>query len=290
MKLVFILLLKNSKQSRIIIKSVKRCTDVKNTEMMNHKIRRNRNRNILVILALFTCMISHTSCNDNEEDGFRGFMSKATIIGDSINGYYCYLDGGGLVISHDRALAGVERGYFGFHYKESDWTTSADGVKFIDNAHVSGWSVYDIIQPISKAEAEAKHITDKDRCQLPSFLSVDRVYRGYFDLNLGTSIINRENGEKIRAELNMVYDPEEQIPDTLRLQLCYNPRIPDNWSITSNDYGTVSCDISSLVNLQQWSDSVTVVVKSGDKEKHGFKISKNDFIKHDVKITFRYIE
>ncbi|MEN6570190.1 MAG: hypothetical protein ABFC18_09355 [Rikenellaceae bacterium] len=189
-----------------------------------------------------------------------------------------------------RLFAGVERGYFGFHYKESDWTTSADGVKFIDNAHISGWSVYDIIQPISKAEAEAKHITDKDRCQLPSFLSVDRGYRGYFDLNLGTSIINRENGEKIRAELNMVYDPEEQIPDTLRLQLCYNPRIPDNWSATSNDYGTVSCDISSLVNLQQWSDSVTVVVKSGDKEKHGFKISKNDFIKHDVKITFRYIE
>ena len=63
--------------------------------------------------------------------------------------------------------------------------------------------------------------------------------------------------------------------------LYYNPNIPDDWSKTLTDHGTVSCDISSLVNLQHWKDSVTIVVKSGDKEKHRTKISKNDFLKLD---------
>ena len=86
-------------------------------------------------------------------------------------------------------------------------------------------------------------------------------------------------GEKIQGKISLVYDPQEQTQDSLKLQLYYNPNTPDDWSKTQTDYETVSCDISSLVNLQQWKDSVTIVVKSGDKEKHHTKISKNDFLK-----------
>ncbi len=107
-------------------------------------------------------------------------MSTATITGDSINGYYCYLDVGGIVISHDQAL---------------------------------------------------------------------------------------------------------QNPDTLLLQLYYNPNIPENWTNTKTDYGSVSCDISNLATLQNWNDSVTIVVKTGDNSKLLRKISKADFIKPGILYT-----
>ena len=80
-------------------------------------------------------------------------MCVATIIGDTTNGFYCYLDGGGLVISYDQNLADAERGYFGFYYNEEDWETSANDEKFINNAQVVTWSKYEIIHPISKEVA-----------------------------------------------------------------------------------------------------------------------------------------
>ena len=107
-------------------------------------------------------------------------MSTATITGDSINGYYCYLDVGGIVISYDQAL---------------------------------------------------------------------------------------------------------QNPDTLHLQLYYNPNITENWTNIKTDYGSVSCDISNLATLQNWNDSVTIVVKTGDNSKLLRKISKADFIKPSILYT-----
>ena len=114
---------------------------------------------------------------------------------------------------------------------------------------------------------------------LPSLLGVGYGYRGYFDLHASFATVNSVTGEKIQGKISLVYDPQEQTQDSLKLQLYYNPNTPDYWSKTQTDYETVSCDISSLVNLQQWKDSVTIVVKSGDKEKHHTKISKNDFLK-----------
>ena len=146
-------------------------------------------------------------------------------------------------------------------------------------AHVVTWSKYEIIHPISKEEANNTNIAEN--CQLPSLLGVGYGYHGYFDLHAGFSTVNSVTGEKIQGKINLVYDPQEQTQDSLKLQLYYNPNTPDDWSKTQTDYGTVSCDISSLVNLQQWKDSVTIVVKSGDKEKHRTKISKNDFLKPD---------
>ncbi|MFA6361171.1 MAG: hypothetical protein WCX14_10770, partial [Dysgonamonadaceae bacterium] len=66
--------------------------------------------------------------------------------------------------------------------------------------------------------------------------------------------------------------------------LCYNPHIPEDWSNTCFDYGKVSCDISSLATLKQWSDSVTIVVEVKDDKKHFTKISKSDFFKPNLKV------
>lgn len=237
----------------------------------------------LSIITLFMSITMCISCNKVEDNGERGFMNKATIIGDSDNGYYCYLDGGGLVISYDRNLAEAERGYFNFRYMETDWKTSSDGIKYIDNAHVNAWDIYAVIHPISLEDAKSKHITDPDSCQIPSLLSLGYGYRGFFDLNGGFNTFNRETGESISAKINLVYDPAEQYPDTLQLQLCCNKRIPNTWTKTNVDYSTVSCDISSLLALQQLEDSVYIVVKV-DKNKYLTRISKSDFQKPSISI------
>lgn len=209
-----------------------------------------RTKHLFEILLLFIGTIGFISCED-EDDGYRGFMQTATITGDSIDGFYCYMDGGGFAISHDRWLTGIERGYFAFNYNKEDWKIIADNVICIDNAHVIPYTVYDVIRPISRDEAEKKQITDKDSCQIAPFLSVSRGYRGYFNLHTGLYMVNL-------VDLGKAY-----------------PNI---------DYGSISCDISSFAKLKEWNDSVTIVVDTGDKEKHFTKISKSDFLKPDIKL------
>lgn len=231
------------------------------------------------LLGLFICIIGLVSCDKEEDNGSRAFADAATITGDSINGYFCYLNSGGLVVSHDRWLAGIERGYFSFHYTEDDWMTTADEVKYISNAHVLPITVYEVLRPISLEEAESSQITAPDSCSVPELFSIGRGYRGYFNFNTGISVMNMVTTENVPVQMNMVYEPAKQTPDTLRLQFCYHPRIPDDWTKTSFNYDAASCDISSLANLVQWSDSVTIVVEAGDKKQHWTKINKNDFLK-----------
>lgn len=235
------------------------------------------------IALLFFSTFSFISCNNNNDNfGYRGFMHKATILGDSINGYHCYFDGGGLAVSYDQRLASIERGYFSFNYMESDWKI-VDNAQWIDNAYVVPYNIYNVIRPISIEEADSKHIADKDKCAIPPLLSLGRGYRGYFDLNTALSVTNLPNLEKVPTEMNMVYDPAKQMPDTLRLQFYYSANVPETWLNSSLDYGSVSCDLSSLATLKQWSDSVTIVVEAGDEKKHWIKISKNDFHKPTIK-------
>lgn len=240
-------------------------------------------RNLLETTLFSLCILCLFSCKQETDFGFRGFMNTATIVGDSVNGYYCYLDGGGLVISYDQRLAGVERGYFSFHYMEEDWK-SAGNVTYIDNASVLPYSIYEVIRPISQEEADSEHLADKDNCAVPRLLSLGRGYRGYFDLNTALSVVNLMDREKVPTKMNLLYDPAKQTPDTLLLQLCYQLDVPDQWTKITFDYGSVSCDFSSLATLKQWSDSVTIVVEAGDEMKHLTKISKKDFIKPDIKV------
>lgn len=238
-------------------------------------------RNLPGVLLLF-CTLALMSCSE-KDDGSRGFMSNATIMGNSTDGYYCYLHGGGLAISYSKALEGIERGYFAFNYMENDWKISDDNMIYIDNAHVYPYTVFNVIHPISKEEAENAHITDEES-EIPPFLSVSSGYRGFFDLHTRINVENLISREKVLSKLNLIYDPARQTPETLLLELHYSLDIPKEWSDTGFDYGLVSCDISSLAALQQWNDSVTIVVEAADEKLHQTKISKNDFFKPEMKI------
>ena len=91
-------------------------------------------KNLLSSIILTIGMLSCASCTDlMKDDGSRGFANVATIVGDAENGFYCYQRHyAGLVVSHSKELAGKERGYFNFYYTEDDWTTSTNGMKYID--------------------------------------------------------------------------------------------------------------------------------------------------------------
>lgn len=225
-------------------------------------------------MGLSACMLLCVGCSDSEDDGSRGFMSYATVAGDSINGYNCYLDGGGLVVSHSRSLEGVRRGYFSFMYNKTDWTDGADGSKYIDNANVYAWSKFDIIFPVSSETAD--DVIDYDKCSVPTQLIVGPFNYGYLDINTELFISDSETNESATADVNLVYDVDEQTSDSIMLDLFYNRNVPDGWSDFSVKYGTVSCDLSALVGLKQWSDSVTVVVRVGEDDVHRIKVGKND--------------
>lgn len=238
-----------------------------------------KTKNLSALLLLCLCSFGLISCNDEGDDGSRGFMQEATVQGDSVNGFYCYLDGGGLALSYDPWLADTERGYFSFHYNEADWETGSDERMYIRDAHVYPYSVYEVIRPLSLQEASGAGITVPDSCALPSLFSLGHGYRGYFDFSTGLSVVRREDGKKIPVRMNMVYDPARQSADTLLLQFYYNPAVPADWTAISYDYGKASCDISCFADGgQAWADSVTIVVETGE-ERHRTKISKVDFLK-----------
>lgn len=202
-------------------------------------------KNLLSSIILTIGMLSCASCTDlMKDDGSRGFANVATIVGDAENGFYCYQRHyAGLVVSHSKELAGKERGYFNFYYTEDDWTTSTNGMKYIDNAQVYTIEAYETVHPLTQEEADAGHITGNENCTIPQSLSIDYASYGYVDLQAGFSTFNHINGEIHNGEVNLVYDATKQEPDTLRLQLCYNPRIPDGWTkqaITSVPYHAIS--------------------------------------------------
>lgn len=188
---------------------------------------------------------------------------------------------GGLAVSYDRGLSGIERGYFSINYMEDDWRTTADHEAYIDNAHIFPFSIYDVIRPVS-IEESTDYGTVRDCGAIPPLLSVDNGYRGYFDLNTGLFVTNSADGKTKPVEMKMLYDPARLTPDTLLLQFYYRPHIPVYGMNVSFNYGTISCDISSFATLQPWSDSVTFIVETADEKRHFRKISKNDFLKPDA--------
>lgn len=154
-------------------------------------------KNLLSSIILTIGMLSCASCTDlMKDDGSRGFANVATIVGDAENGFYCYQRHyAGLVVSHSKELAGKERGYFNFYYTEDDWTTSTNGMKYIDNAQVYTIEAYETVHPLTQEEADAGHITGNENCTIPQSLSIDYASYGYVDLQAGFSTFNHINGE-----------------------------------------------------------------------------------------------
>lgn len=240
-------------------------------------------KNILVSVILLGCLPFFAACGGEKDDGSRAFYAEATIMGDSVDGYRCYLDGGGLVISFSPWLAKTERGYFCFAYQEEDWEQSDEGRMFIRNAAVYEMVGYEVIHPLSREEAEKKGVLTGGGLWPDSVsLVLDNAFGGYMDLESGFSTLNEVSGEEIDGEVNLVYDPVCQEADTLRMQLRYQQNVPDSWKNRRMLYRTVSCDISSLASLRQWNDSLTVVIDAGGK-KWSRKMAKTDFVKPEGK-------
>lgn len=238
------------------------------------------------MLSLMT--LSFISCDNEINNDNIGFMTTATITGDSNSGYHCYLDIGGLVISHNQELEGVERGYFSVWVNKEDWNVaSKNDPWYIENAYVSPYTtdgIYKVIHPIQIDEAETKYNTYKGDNSIPNLFLLSQICGGYLDLSGGFSLVNLQNVEYLPALLDIGYNPAEQTPDSLKLQLYYHQPNPDEWTSTCFHYNTISCDISSLSTLAQWNDSVTIAVKAGDKKYYYRKISKNDFLKPNTKL------
>ncbi|MDO5570626.1 MAG: hypothetical protein Q4F97_04075 [Bacteroidales bacterium] len=242
-------------------------------------------RYIIKSLVIIVSLLFSLSCTNIEDDGSRGFYSKATVIGDSENGYYCFLNHGGYVFTRDSNLKGVERGYFSFSYSESDWAQTPQGVKYIDNAHVQPFNkycIYRVTNPISVDNENSQLVINNNKNVIPELWGLSG-YCGYVDLNMNIAAFNQISGEEVNADINLIYNPDKQNNDTLLFQLYCNPNVPSNWNKVSNTYGDISCDISSLSDLKQWKDSVVIVVETEDMKRHSTKISKQDFYKPSLK-------
>ncbi|KGL53630.1 hypothetical protein HQ29_01475 [Porphyromonas canoris] len=242
-----------------------------------------KRKNVFGILLMLSCMAAFVSCSQETDTDDRGFMSQATVAKSKEGKYLCYLDGGGIVTSKSAVLDGIERGYFAFMYKEYQRKTSGKKELFIDDAVVAGFKKYRVAYPLTIKEAKERGITDPENSEENAEFLLSGVCRGFFDVVVGTSVRNRSTGEVAGTKVYLVYDPGNQTPNTLMFKLYRNPGVSKTWTAKEIVKETVSYDISSLYSLQNWADSVTIIVDGGE-EIQPFKISRNDFIKPDINI------
>lgn len=233
-----------------------------------------------LITATALCSVLLTSCRENLDLGL-GYTITGTIVGDDENGYYLYSDRyPEVAVSYEKGLDKYERAYCSIRFKEENRFFSDRPGEFclIDNADIEIITPYDVIRPISKTEADERHITDSCSAA-PHFLTGGYASRGYFNFSTAISVLNMDDMSHSHIPADLIYDPARQSPDTLRLELCYRPRIPEGKTACRYEYGTTSCDISGLAGLQEWNDSLCIVIEAGDSLTHRIPISRNDFRK-----------
>ena len=192
-------------------------------------------------------------------------MTKGTIVGNDEDGYYLFSYGGDEVaICYGKGLDKYERAYYGLSFKEENrfFSNRTPGFTIIDNASVEIETANRIIHPISKAEADKRGITHPDSCSVDENFDLSDSYGagdGYFDFYTLATISHDSytHYEYASVPIDLVYDPARQSPDTLRLELCYRPRVPEGWEKYRYEGGTLSCDISGLAGLQEWNDSLS---------------------------------
>lgn len=232
------------------------------------------------ILATSTMM---TSCDMDVENTLTrmGFFT----IEKNGNSYILHQDGGGTVIPTDQSvydisggkgLKDVERAMFYFNYKESD--ISAD-YNTITGATLTQGSIIPVKEPIALQKAEEGNILSTDSIHQVTSVSHVWGYRGYLSFLF---IAPYRMGEKtgIYPNMNLVYDPEEMLPNELNLHFYYNKRGENKQS----DYGKQefihSFSLTGLDACIPGSDSVKLnVVVDGIKEPVHIKLGRNDFKK-----------
>ena len=211
------------------------------------------------VWTLCVCAFGLASCHDLTIDngGYLGFMTKGTIVGNDEDGYYLFsYRGDEVAICYGKGLDKYERAYYGLSFKE-----------------------------------ENRGITHPDSCSVDENFDLSDSYGagdGYFDFYTLATITHDSytHYEYASVPIDLVYDPARQSPDTLRLELCYRPRVPEGWEKYRYEGGTLSCDISGLAGLQEWNDSLCIVVETGDDEFHYLPISKKDFKKPEPFFDF----
>lgn len=234
-------------------------------------------KTLLTTTAFSSCLLLLAGCSTEfKDDGSRGFANVMTIQEDKDNPgtYNCIQDGGGLVISHDPSLKGVERGYFNVYYMESDWQT--EGVSYIDNARLVAISKYHIFYPSIE-----KQVDNSGTTFVPA---ITRLASGYLDLEFlrENPVFADENGHPTNVKL--IYDATQQYPDTLNLQFYYTSGPNGGTQLTTYRDGTtnLSCNLSSLLNKREWKDSIVVKVNAGVKqERRWLKVKKSDLMLPD---------
>lgn len=234
-------------------------------------------KTLLTVTAFSSCLLFLAGCsNELKDDGSRGFSDVITIQEDKDNPgtFRCMQDGGGLVISHDPSLKGVERGYFDVYYMENDWQTG--NVPYIDNARLVAISQYHVFYPSIE-----KQVDNSGNTFAPT---ITRLASGYLDLEFlrENPVFADENGHPTNVKL--IYDETQQYPDTLNLQFCYTSGPNGGTQLTTYRDGTtnLSCNLSSLLNKQEWKDSIVVKIDAGVKqERHWLKIKKSDLMLPD---------
>lgn len=246
--------------------------------------------------TLFVCAFGLVSCHDLTIDngGYLSMMNRGTIVGNDEDGYYLFSDGRNEVaICYGKGLDKYERAYYSLSFKEENrfFSDRTPGFTIIDNARVGIVSTYKVIHPISKAEADKRGITHPDSCSVDEnfyFSNSYGAYCGYFDFSTLATITHDlyTHYEYASIPIDLVYDPARQSPDTLRLELCYRHHVPEGWEKYRYEAGTFSCDISGLANLQEWNDSLCIVVDTGDKQLHYMPISKKGFKKPEPFFDF----
>ena len=266
----------------------------------------------LIFLPIFAGTISNPTKDENKQIFFQhlcmdtlrlcfrtGILprpdhTKGTIVGNDEDGYYLFSYGGDEVaICYGKGLDKYERAYYGLSFKEENrfFSDRTPGFTIIDNASVEIETANRIIHPISKAEADKRGITHPDSCSVDKNFDLSDSYGagdGYFDFYTLATISHDSytHYEYASVPIDLVYDPARQSPDTLRLELCYRPRVPEGWEKYRYEGGTLSCDISGLAGLQEWNDSLCIVVETGDDELHYLPISKKDFKKPEPFFDF----
>lgn len=237
-------------------------------------------KNNFIFCAAMLATLLMTSCNNNEIEMPTGFLENATIVKQSPEIYHCYFDNSeNYFVSNSKVLEGVERGYFSFLLDKDEWKEHSTGDWSNITANVSPINVFPIITPMSKEEAEKKGILASENLQVPKNLGIGSAGHGYLDFWGYFDAINLKDSSKNQGKLFIVFDPKEQSADSLFLNIYFNSNILKESEFSSAPSSINSCDISVLSSLQEWNDSVAVVIRTPKEDKFCKNISKKSFLR-----------
>lgn len=229
-----------------------------------------------------------TSCLEgSDEDSQALLQGYYTVEGDASQ-IILHQDGGGTIIplmssfSKPAEFVKNERYILQFSYRMRD--ISEDG-STVTGAELIAGEVLDVHDPLTKALAEEKHLTDADSLFNMYSFTQAWAYRGYLTtLIKGYYSVKESKG--IFPTFNLVYDPEEDIqPNRIRLTVCYNRHTEKDMTNSTLPYEfATSFRLAPLANVVPGSDSIEVTINAQGIEKPRiFKMGRADLLKGNYK-------